>query len=95
MLPQGEGLDFLSPSDRTCWKEVLHSLGASSGLSDGDLDDCTSCDGDGVTFSFHACLVCGLNIGGISSSFTGSSGSLSSSSSHSFHQGWFLWRWND
>jgi hypothetical protein len=26
---------ILSPLDRTCWKEFLHSLGASSGLSDG------------------------------------------------------------
>ena len=35
--------------------EVLYSLGASIGPGDGDLDGCTSCDGDsddGATFSF-------------------------------------------
>jgi hypothetical protein len=44
-------------------------------------------DGDGVTFSFHTCLVCGLDLGGIGSSFTGS---LSSSSSYPFHRVGFL-----
>jgi hypothetical protein len=36
-------------------REVLHSLGASVGLGDGDLDGCPSYDGDSdddATFSF-------------------------------------------
>jgi hypothetical protein len=37
---------------------------------DGELDGCTSSDGDSddVTFSFHTCLVCGLALGGVGSS---------------------------
>ena len=57
------------------------SLGASVGPGDGDLDGCTSCEGDsddGTTFSFHTRLVCELILGGVGSSFTGS---LSSSNS--------------
>jgi hypothetical protein len=56
-------------------------LGALSGLGDGDLDGCAACDIDtgDVTFFFHTCLVCGLDLGGIGSSFIGSSGSLFSS----------------
>jgi hypothetical protein len=69
--------------------ENPYLLGASSGLSDGDLDGYASCDGDGVTFSFHTSLVCELDVGGVGSSFTGSLVSLGSSSSHLFHWGWF------
>ena len=55
-------------------------IGASVGLGDGDPDGCTSCDSGGdVTFSFHTCLVYGLEFGGAGSSFTTSSGSSSSS----------------
>jgi hypothetical protein len=48
--------------------------GASIDLRDGDLDGCTSCVGDSddvVTFFFHTCLVYGLDLGGVGSSFTG------------------------
>ena len=74
---------ILSLSDRTT-SSLVHSLGASVGLEDGDPDGCTSCDGDSnvVTFSFHTCLVCGLDFGRVGSSFTTSLGS--SSSSHPF-----------
>jgi hypothetical protein len=85
MLPPDEGLDFELLQTGLDQRKVLHSLGASFGLRDGDLDICTSCDGDsddGVTFSFHTCLVCELVLGGVGSSFTDSSGS--SSSSHPF-----------
>jgi hypothetical protein len=88
MLPPGEGLDFEVLQIGLDRRKVLHSLGASFSLRDGDLDDCTSCDGDsddGVTFSFHICLVCGLVLGGVGSSFTDSSDS--SSSSHPFFGG--------
>ena len=56
-------------------EKVLYSLGASVGLRDGDLDGCTSCNGDSddVTFSFHTYFICGLDFGGVGSSFTGSS----------------------
>ena len=59
----------------------VYSSGASVGPGDGDLDSCTSCDGDSddVTFSLHTCLVYGLDFGRVGSSFT-----TSSSSSHSF-----------
>ena len=58
----------------------FYSLGASIGLGDGDLDGYTSSDGDSyvATFSFHTCFICGLDFGGVGSSFVGSS-----SSSHS------------
>jgi hypothetical protein len=59
-------------------------IGASSGLGDGESDNYASCDGDDVTFSFHSCLVCGLDLGGIDSSLVGA---LGSSLSHSFHRG--------
>ena len=48
------------------------------GLSGGDPDGYTSCDGDSdddVTFSFHTCLDCGLVLGRVGSSFTGALGS--------------------
>ena len=63
------------------FSSLVHFLGASVGLGDGDLDSCTSCDGDSddVTFSLHTCLVYGLDFGRVGSSFT-----TSSSSSHSF-----------
>jgi len=59
-------------------------LGASVGLGNGDLDGCTSSDGDldDVTFSFHICFAYGLVLGGVDLSFTTSLSS--SSSSHSF-----------
>jgi hypothetical protein len=47
------GFGVLSPSNKT--GGVLHSSGASTGPGDGDLNGCTSCDGDSnddVTFSF-------------------------------------------
>ena len=47
-------------SEQDLIEEVLYFLGASIGLGDGDLDGCTSCDGDSnddVTFSFQTCLV--------------------------------------
>ena len=69
-------------SNRTT-SSLVYTLGASVGLRDGDLDGCTSCDGDSddVTFSFRTYLVCGLDFGGVGSSFTTSG---SSSSSHLF-----------
>jgi hypothetical protein len=48
-----QGFGILSPSNGT--RGVLHSLGAFVGPEDGDLDGCTSCEGnsnDDVTFSF-------------------------------------------
>ena len=83
-------VQIFKSSGQDLTREKSFTLGASFGLSDGDPDGCTSCDGDfddNVTFSFHTCLGCGLVIGGVGSSFTNTSGS---SSSHSFHQGWFL-----
>ena len=74
MLPHDEGLDFKVLRTRLYWRRVLYSLGASSGLRDRDLDGCTSYVGDSdnvVTFSFHTCLVYGLDLGGVGSSFTG------------------------
>jgi hypothetical protein len=62
---------------------ALTFSGASSGLGDGDLDDCSSCDGDEVTFSFRTYLVCGLDFGRVASSLVGA---LGSSLSHSFHR---------
>jgi hypothetical protein len=64
-------------------RDNLHSSVASSDLGDGDPNDCTSCnsDGDGVTFSFHTCLIYGFDFGRVASSFTGSL------FSHSFHRG--------
>jgi len=75
MLPHDEGLDFKVLRTRLYWRRVLYSLGASSGLRDRDLDGCTSCDvdTDDVTFSFHTCLIYGLDFGGVGSSFTTSS----------------------
>ena len=66
-------------------EQVLYSLGASSGLSNGDSGGYTSYDRDSdddVTFSFHTCLDYGFDLGGVSPSFTGALGS--SFSSHSF-----------
>ena len=59
--------------------EVLHSSGALIGSKDGDLDGCTSCDGDSnedVTLSFQTCLVCALAFGVGDSSFMASTSSL-------------------
>jgi hypothetical protein len=56
------------------FSNLVYSSGAYVGLGDGDLDGCTSCVGDSndvVTFSFHTCLVCGLDLGGVGSSFIG------------------------
>ena len=78
----------MHPKNEQDLRNVLYSLGASFELRDGDLDGCTSCDGDsddGVTFSFHTCLVYGFDLGGVGSSFTTSLGS--SSSFHSFFGG--------
>ena len=90
-----DNYQFYLPARVQCFKsseydlieEVLYFLGASIGLGDGDLDGCTSYDGDfdDVTFSFHICLACGLDLGGVGSSFTTSLGS--SSSFHSFFGG--------
>ena len=58
--------------------EVLYSSGASIDPRDGDLDGCTSYDGDSdddVTFSFQTCLVCGLDFGVVDSFFTTSTSS--------------------
>jgi len=68
MIPHGQGADFWVLRTGLGWRKVLHSSGASSGLSDGDPDGYTSYDGvsDGdVTFSFHTCLVYGLDLGGV------------------------------
>jgi hypothetical protein len=84
MLPPGEDLDFYVLPTGLDWS-LVYSSGASSGLSDGDPDSYTPCDGDSdddVTFSFHTGLVCGFDLGGVGSSFTGSS-----NSSLSFHKG--------
>ena len=83
MLPPGEGSEFYVLRTRL-FSDLVHSLGAAVGPRDRDLDGCTSCDSDldVATFSFHTCLVCGLDFGGVGSSFTTSLGS--SSSSHSF-----------
>ena len=65
-------------SEQDLTGEVLYSLGASIGLGDGDLDGCTSCDGDSnddVTFSFHTSLVYGLVFGIVGSSFMASTSS--------------------
>ena len=61
---------------------LIYSSGASVGLGDGDLDSCTSCDSDDVTFSFHTYLAGGLDLGSVGSFFTNSLGCPSSS--HSF-----------
>jgi len=69
---------------------LVYSLGASIAPRDGDLDGCTSSDGDSdddATFSFHTCLDYGLVLGGVGSSFTRA---LGSSSFHSFQWGWFF-----
>ena len=71
---------FKSSEQDLAGEESFTFLGASFGPEDGDSDDCASCDD--VTFSFHTCLVCGLDFGGAGSSFTTPLGSLSSS--HSF-----------
>jgi hypothetical protein len=63
---KSSGQDFFS--------NLVYSLGALVGLGDGDLDGCTSCVGDSddvIIFSFHTCLVCGLDLGRVGSSFTG------------------------
>ena len=81
-----DNYQFYLPARVQCFKsseydlieEVLYFLGASIGLGDGDLDGCTSCDGDSnddVTFSFHTYLVCGLDFGRVGSSFIGPSSS--------------------
>jgi hypothetical protein len=73
MLPLGEVWNFKS-SEQDFFSNLVYSLGASVGLGDGDLDGCTSCVGnsdDVVTFFFHTCLVCGLDLGEVGSSFTG------------------------
>ena len=78
MLSHGQGSDFLVLRTGLGWRKILYTLGASFGLSDGDPDGYTSCDdvSDGdVTLSFHTCLVCGLDLGRVGSSFIGSSGS--------------------
>ena len=95
MLPYGEGSDFKVFRTGLCWRRLLHSSCASSGLRDGYLDGCTSCDGDSdnVIFSFHTCLVYGLDFGRVGSSFTTSLGS--SSSSHPLFGGWFFWHRDD
>ena len=53
-------VQILSPPDRTQLEKSLLPLGALSGLSDGDLDGCISCDGvsdDDVTFLAKPVLV--------------------------------------
>ena len=78
MLPPSEGSEF-KVLRTGLNSSLVHFLGASVGLGDGDLNGCTSCDGDSddITFAFHSCLVCGLDLGRVG--FTGSS-----SSSHPF-----------
>ena len=72
---KSSGQDLAREESFTLW--VHHPVPAI------ETDDCASCDsGDDVTFSFHTCLVYGLDFGGAGSSFTTPSGSLSSS--HSF-----------
>ena len=61
------------------FSSIIHSLGASISPEDGDLDDCTSYDGDSnddATFSFQTCLGDGIDFGRIGSSFTTSSSSF-------------------
>ena len=72
---------WIFESSRQDFSSLDHSLGASVGPRDRDLDGCTSCDGDSdddATFSFHTCLVCGLDFGGVGSFFTTSTPSSSS-----------------
>ena len=77
MLPPDEGSDF--EILRTgLFSYLAYSLGASTGPRDGDLDGCTSYDGDSdddATFSFHTFLVCGLDFCGVDSFFTTSTSS--------------------
>jgi hypothetical protein len=53
MLPPDEGSDF-KLLQTGLFSYLVHSLGASIGPGDGDLDGCTPCDGDSgdATFSF-------------------------------------------
>ena len=65
-------------SEQDLTGEVLYSSCASGSLGDGDLDGCTSYDGDSdddVTFSFQTYLVCGLVLGVVDSSFIASTSS--------------------
>ena len=78
------------------FSSLVYSSGASFSPRDGDLDGCTSSDGDSddvVTFPFHTCLVRRLDFGRVGSSFTTSLGS--SSFSHLFFGGRLLWCWDD
>jgi hypothetical protein len=80
----------LESAEQDC-SSLVYSSGAWIGPGDGDLDGCTSSDGDSdddAIFSFQTSLGCGLNFGVVGSSFT-------TYPSSSFFGSWFLRRWAD